>query len=147
MRFMTIVKSSEASLGLPSPELMTAIADLSEEMFRTGKMLDTGGLLPISEGVNIRLKGDVLTMTDGPFTEAKEIIGGYAILNVDSKEEAVELGRRFMEVHIGHMDPNVELTLEVRQMYDGPPDASASPAERGNAAAHICAPESEATIN
>ena len=122
MRFMSIVKGAETNAP-PSPELMAAIEALAAEMFQQGVMLEMGGLLPTATGARIRLSGGKLTVTDGPFTEAKEVVGGYAILKADSKAEAVEMGRRFMQLHADILGPGYELELEVRQMFDAQPAA------------------------
>jgi hypothetical protein len=122
MRFMSIVKGPETAAP-PSPQLMDAIDKLAQEMFQKGVMLDMGGLLPTATGARIRLAGGRLHVTDGPFTEAKEVIGGYAILKAASKEEAVELGRRFMQLHADILGPAYEMELEVRPMFDAPPEA------------------------
>ena len=110
MRFMMIVKAdknSEAGVP-PSQELMTAIGRLSQEMISRGKLLETGGLLPSSAGARVWVGGGKLTVTDGPFTEAKELIGGYAVLRTDSKEEAIELGKQFMKLHADILGPSYE---------------------------------------
>ena len=122
MRFMSIVKGSE-NAGPPSPELMSAIDKLAQEMFQKGVMLDMGGLLPTATGARIRLSGGKLTVTDGPFTEAKEVVGGYAIMKADSKAEAIEMGRRFMQLHADILGPHYQMELEIRQMFDAPPQA------------------------
>jgi hypothetical protein len=103
----------------PPPELMAAIGKLSEEMINAGILLDLGGLLPSSKGARINVKQGKLIVTDGPFSEAKELIGGYAILQVKSKEEAIERGRRFMQVHADVLGPAYDGELEIRQMPDG----------------------------
>jgi hypothetical protein len=103
----------------PPPELMAAIGKLSEEMINAGILLDLGGLLPSSKGARINVKEGKLIVTDGPFSEAKELIGGYAILQVKSKEEAIERGRRFMQVHADVLGPAYDGELEIRQMPDG----------------------------
>jgi hypothetical protein len=82
MRFMTMVKSSETS-GPPPKALMDAIAKLGEEGFKAGVMVEVGGLLPSATGARVRVSGGKLTVTDGPFTEAKEIVGGYAVYASD----------------------------------------------------------------
>ena len=122
MRFMMIVKADKnyEAGAPPTPELMAAIGKLSEEMITAGILLDLGGLLPSARGARINVKQGRLTVTDGPFSEAKELIGGYAILQVKSKEEAIERGRRFMQVHADVLGPSYEGELEIRQM----PDAS-----------------------
>jgi len=119
MRFMMLVKSPEA--GPPSPELMAAIGKLSQEMAQAGVLLEMGGLAPSAGGARIRLSNARLTVTDGPFTESKEIVGGYAVLKAASRAEAVELGRRFMQVHADLLGPEEVVELEIRQVFDPPP--------------------------
>jgi hypothetical protein len=119
MRFMMIVKSAERS-GFPPKELMEAIGKLSEEAVQAGTMLGAGGLGPTALGARVRLSGGQLTVIDGPFTEAKEIVGGYAQFELKSKEEAVASALRFMELHKKHW-PGWEGETEVRQMF-GPED-------------------------
>jgi hypothetical protein len=82
-------------------------------------MVGMGGLGPTALGARVRLDNGKITFTDGPFAEAKEVIGGYAIYDVPSKHEALEWTRRFLEAHIGLWDQ--ELEVEVRQMMDGNP--------------------------
>ena len=128
MRFMMIVKADQSSeAGLPpSPELMAAIGALSEEMFKAGVLLEMGGLLPSAMGARVRAANRKLTVTDGPFTEAKELIGGYAILRADSKAEAIEHGKRFMNVHLQTLGPSYEGELEIRQLMDFEPEGTHS---------------------
>ena len=122
MRFMSIVKGPDADAP-PSQALMDAIGKLAQEMVQKGVMLDMGGLLPTATGARIRLSGGKLTVTDGPFTEAKEVVGGYAIVKADSKAEAVEMGRRFMQLHADILGSGYQMELEIRQMFDEPPQA------------------------
>jgi hypothetical protein len=119
MRYMMIVKHAERS-DLPPKELMDAITKLSEEAVKAGTMLGSGGLGPTALGTRVRLSGGQLTVTDGPFTEAKEIVGGYAQFELKSKEEAIEGALRFMELHKKHW-PGWEGETEIRQMF-GPED-------------------------
>ena len=114
MRYMMIVKHKEAQ-GMPPKELMDAIGKLSEEAIKNGTLLGNGGLLPTSAGASVRLSGGRVTVTDGPFTEAKEIIGGYALFELKSKEEAVEAALYFMELHKKHW-PGWEGETEIRQV-------------------------------
>ena len=95
MRFMMIVKAdpSYEAGGPPNPALLAAIGKLSEEMTKAGVLLQSGGLLPSSKGARVRASGGKLTVTDGPFAETKELIGGFAILEAASKEEAIQLGK------------------------------------------------------
>lgn len=118
MRFMTIVKGAETSAP-PPQALMDAIGKLGEEAARKGVMVEMGGLLPSAMGARVRLTGGRLTVTDGPFTEAKEVIGGYAVYAVKSKEEALEWARRFMALHQEHWK-GWEGEVELRQLYDPP---------------------------
>jgi hypothetical protein len=124
MRFMMIVKSAEKS-GFPPKELMDAMANLSEEAVKAGTMLGSGGLAPTGLGARVRLSGGELTVTDGPFTEAKEVVGGYAQFELKSKEEAIEGAVRFMELHKKHW-PGWEGETEIRQMF-GPEDFRPQP--------------------
>lgn len=119
MRFMMIVKHAEKQ-GPPPQELMDAITKLAEEETKAGTMLGSGGLGPTALGARVRLSGGKVTVTDGPFTEAKEVVGGYAEFELKSKEEAVESAVRFMELHRKHW-PGWEGETEVRQMF-GPED-------------------------
>jgi hypothetical protein len=115
MRFMMIVKHAEKQ-GPPPKQLMDAIAQLSEEATKTGTMLASGGLGPTAQGARVRLSGGQVTVTDGPFTEAKEVVGGYAQFELTSKEEAIESAVRFMELHKKYW-PGWEGETEVRQMF------------------------------
>jgi hypothetical protein len=113
---MMIVKHSEKQ-GPPPKELMDAIAKLAQEETKNGTMVGNGGLRSTDQGARIRLSGGRVTVTDGPFTEAKEIIGGFAQFELESKEVAVESAVRFMELHKKHW-PGWEGETEVRQMYE-----------------------------
>jgi hypothetical protein len=119
MRFMMIVKHAEKQ-GPPPKQLMDAIAQLAEEEAKAGTMLGSGGLGPTALGARVRLSGGQVTVTDGPFTEAKEVVGGYAQFELKSKEEAVKSAVDFMELHRKHW-PGWEGETEVRQMF-GPED-------------------------
>jgi hypothetical protein len=119
MRFMMLVKHAENS-GPPPKELMDAIAKLSEEAVKAGTMLGTGGLAPTAQSTRVRLSGGQLKVIDGPFTEAKEVIGGYAQFELKSKEEAIEGAVHFMELHKKHW-PGWEGETEIRQIF-GPED-------------------------
>src|SRR6266700_2744791 len=116
MRFMMIVKHAEKQ-GPPPKELMDAIGKLAEEESKAGIMIGSGGLKSTASGARVRLSGGKVTVTDGPFTEAKEIVGGYAQFELKSKEEAVEGAKRFMELHKEHW-PGWEGETEIRQMFE-----------------------------
>ena len=115
MRFMMIVKHAEKQ-GTPPKALMDAIARLVDEETKAGTLLGSGGLAPTAQGALVRLSGRKVTVTDGPFIETKEIIGGYAQFELKSKEEAIESAVRFMELHNKHW-PGWEGETEVRQMF------------------------------
>jgi hypothetical protein len=100
---------------MPSEQLMSDMGKLIEELTRSGQLVSTAGLRPTSEGARVRLRRGKLSVVDGPFTETKEVICGYAVLEAKSKEEAIELTRRFLKVHGDDWD----IECEVRQL-DGP---------------------------
>jgi len=116
MRFMMIVKHKEGQ-GFPPKELMDAIGKMSEEAAKSGALLGNGGLLPTATGARVRVSGGKVTVTDGPFAEAKEIIGGFAIFELKSREEALEGAVQFMELHKKYW-PGWEGETEVRQMME-----------------------------
>src|SRR3977135_538477 len=95
MRFLSMIRIQENTGQVPSEQLMSDMGKLMEELTRTGRLITTAGLRPTSEGVRVRLRRGKLSKVDGPFTETKEVIGGYAILEAKSKEEAIEPARRF----------------------------------------------------
>ena len=95
---------------------MEAIGRLSEEAVQSGAMVGSGGLRPTAQGACVRLKGGQVTVIDGPFTEAKEVVGGYAQFDLKSKEEAIKSATRFMELHKQHW-PGWEGETEVRQVF------------------------------
>lgn len=121
MRFMLILRGnewSEATLS-PSPELLAALGALVDELKAAGVLLATGGLTPSADGARLRLARGRITLTDGPFMETKEVLGGFAIVRVASRAEAIELGKRFLQVHLDILGPSFELETEIRQMFDG----------------------------
>lgn len=119
MRFMMIVKHAE-NQGLPPKALMDAIARLAEDEVKAGTMLGSGGLAPTAQGARVRLANGKVTVTDGPFTETNEVLGGYAQFELKSRDDAIKSAVRFMELHKKHW-PGWEGETEVRQMF-GPDD-------------------------
>src|SRR5262249_21363601 len=101
MQFMMLVKANKdfEAGAPPNPELMAAVAKLADEATARGVMVTAGGLLPSSQGVRIRVGGGKMSVIDGPFTETKELVGGFAIFDLQSKVEAIESGKRFMQLH------------------------------------------------
>jgi hypothetical protein len=112
MRFLTFYKSVERNTP-PSPEEMAAMGKLIEDWMKAGVLLATEGCLPSSKGSRVRLSSGKVTVTDGPFTESKEVIGGFAILEAKSKEEAIELCKGFLKV-AGDGE------TEIRELYPAP---------------------------
>jgi hypothetical protein len=110
---MSIVTS--AHNGMPTPELMEAMGKLADREIKAGRMIDMGGLMPLADGVQVRIKDGALSVIDGPFVEAKEVIGGFAIFEFRNKEEALASAVEFMQLHKQHM-PGWEGTCEVRAM-------------------------------
>jgi hypothetical protein len=116
-KFMTIVKGSE-NHAPPPPALFQAIDKLMKDA--GNRLVGVGGLLSSGKGARARLAKGKVTVTDGPFTEGKEVIGGFAIYDVPSLEEAKEWTRRFLDVHVKHF-PGWDCEVEIRQMMDEPP--------------------------
>jgi hypothetical protein len=118
MKYLTFIRHPESYRSSPPPAaLMQAMGEFVERSLKEGTLVDTGGLLPSKDGTRLRLAGGKLTVTDGPFSEAKEVIGGWAILKAGSKEEALRVAREFMELHRKHW-PAFEGEAEVRPMYE-----------------------------
>ena len=134
MRFMYIVKHPGPS-GTPTPELMQAMHKLADCETKAGRMLDSGGLMPVQTGAQVRIAGGKLSLIDGPFVEAKEIVGGYAIFELRDKEEAVAMAREFMQLHLDHM-PGWEGTCELRAFATPGVDVACEVDARAGVAAH-----------
>jgi hypothetical protein len=115
MRYLSMIRLDEKRGQAPSEQLMQDMGKLIDEMTRKGQLVSTAGLRPTAEGVRVRLRGGKLSTTDGPFAETKEVIGGYAVLEAKSMQEAVELTKRFLRIHGDEWD----IECEVRQL-DGP---------------------------
>jgi hypothetical protein len=115
MRFMVIVKASQASEAgeLPSTELLEAMGKYNEELVKAGIMLAGEGLQPSSKGVRIRFAGNTRTVVDGPFAETKELVAGFWLWQVKSKEEAIEWAKR-----CPNPMPGTESELELRQVFE-----------------------------
>jgi hypothetical protein len=117
MKFLMMIKHADASQFEPPKPLMDAMGAFVAEGFSKGWLKDTAGLKPTKDGVRIRSKGGKLTVTDGPFTEAKEIIGGYAIVETPTRQDALDIANRFMELHRIHV-PDFDCVSEVRPCED-----------------------------
>ena len=114
MRFMILVKASADSEAgiMPSEELLTAMGNFNEELSRAGILVAADGLHPSSKGARVRFSGDKRTVTDGPFAETKELVAGYWIWDVKSKEEAIEWVKR-----CPNPMPGVDSDIEIRQIF------------------------------
>ncbi|QDY78573.1 YciI family protein [Streptomyces qinzhouensis] len=115
-RFLTIVRLDENNVpeGGFSPEMGERMGALLKEITEAGVMLDTGGLTPTSQGRRVTFSGGKLSATDGPFTETKEVVGGYSIVQAKDLAEAEEWAGRFLKVH----DDTWTVTCEIRQIAD-----------------------------
>jgi hypothetical protein len=116
MQFLMTVKS-DAKQVPPTPELMAAIGKLTEKTMKAGIMLQTGGMEVDASVTNMSLARGGVSVTDGPFAESKEIVGGYALVEVRSREEALTLAREFLEVHGKIMGPSYAMEAEIREMF------------------------------
>ncbi len=119
MKFLTVIRARE-DLGPPPPALMMAIGQLGMEAAAAGVLVTSGGLMPTKAASMARVSRGKLTVTDGPFPEAKEVIGGFAIYELPSREEAVRWMNRFMEIH-RDLWPGYEGEAEIREVFEGPP--------------------------
>jgi hypothetical protein len=116
MRFLSIYKTVERNTP-PSQEEMAEMGKLVEEGMKAGTLLAVEGCMPSATGARVRLSNRKIKVTDGPFAESKEVVGGLAILHANSKEEAIELVKEFLAV-AGDGE------CELRQLYDGDPSAN-----------------------
>ena len=114
MRFLMLVKHGE-NPGPPPKDFLDAMAKLGEEAAKSGTMLQSGGLSPLAKSTSVRLSRGQLTTIDGPFSESKEVVGGFAMFELKSKEEAIEGAKKFMELHKKYW-PGWEGETEVRQV-------------------------------
>jgi len=116
MRFMMMVKASQGSESgkMPGEELLAAMGKYNEELMKAGVLLNLAGLQPSSKGARIRFSGGKKSVIDGPFAETKELIAGYWVIQVTSKEEAIEWARRVPAPH----GEGQEAEIEIRQVFE-----------------------------
>ncbi len=118
MKYFTFIRHAESYRDVgPPPALLDAMGRFVQKSLQDGSLVDTGGLLPTKDGFRLRLSKGAISMTDGPFSETKEVIGGWAIINADSKDEALRIAQEFMELHRKHW-PQFEGEAEVRPMFE-----------------------------
>ena len=115
MRFLMIVKANKDSEAgvLPGPELLSAMGKFNEEMAKAGVLVDGMGLQSSAKGARVKFTGERRIVTDGPFAETKELIAGFWIIQVKSRQEAIEWAKRSLNPHPGH-----ESEIEVRQVFE-----------------------------
>jgi len=116
MKFLSLYKCVERNTP-PSEEEICAMGKLVEEGFKSGRLVATEGCLPSFMGARVRIENGKFTVTDGPFTESKEVIGGFAIMNADSKEQAIAYAKEFL----GYMGTG---ETEIRQIFEAPQDVA-----------------------
>jgi hypothetical protein len=118
MQFLMLIKianNSDYEAGKPVPdELNAAMGELMEEWTKNGAMVSAAGLKPTSQGARVRISGGQTRIIDGPFTEAKEVVGGFFLLEAKDKATAVEMTRRFVDVHRKLLGDDFHLECEVR---------------------------------
>ena len=120
MRFMMLVKHKDQTCGAPPKEFMDQLNKLSEDASKTGAMIASGGLAPMDQSTRVRLENGNVLIMDGPFSETKEVVGGYAQFEFKTKEDAVASTKKFMELHRDYW-PGWEGETEIRQIF-GPED-------------------------
>jgi hypothetical protein len=115
-RYLSMIRVDEQNRPAEgmSPESQERMGKLFEEITKAGAMLDTAGLTPTADGTRVTISGGKLSYTDGPFTETKEVVGGYAILQAKDKAEALEWVKRFLQVH----DDSWTVTAELREIAE-----------------------------
>jgi hypothetical protein len=116
MRFMIMVKANKDTEAgvMPEEKLIAEMAKYHEELVKAGVLLDASGLQPSSKGARIKYSGGKRTLIDGPFTEAKELIAGYTLIQVKSRDEALEWAKRFPNPH----GEGTDAEIEIRQLFE-----------------------------
>jgi len=121
MRYMTFIKHTEDYYGqVPSPALLQAMGEFVGGFAQSGKLIDGAGLMSTRRGKKVRLREGKVVVVDGPFTESKEIIGGYALFELESDEEALDIAKQFIELHRIHA-PGMQVECELRPLQTGMP--------------------------
>ena len=118
MRYLVMVKYNENATP-PPQALLDALAKNRQEAKQAGVLVAVGGLFPSALGARVRLSRGNLTVTDGPFAEAKEVVGGYSVYEVQAKQEAIDWTYRFMRLFLEHW-PSGECEAEIRQIFEAP---------------------------
>lgn len=125
-RYLMLIRHLEDYRNASIPQaLLDEMGDFVNEKLKSGALIDTAGLQPSSKAATVRLSRGKVNVTDGPFTEAKEIIGGYALINASSRKEAIDLATAFVEIH-RRTWPEFECTCEVRPIEGAESESSAA---------------------
>jgi hypothetical protein len=118
MRYMTFIKHpGDYDVSKVPQSLFVAMGEFVEEQIKNGTFIDGAGLQPLSKATRVRLSGGRITISDGPFSEAKEVVGGYSLIEAKTHAEAVEMTRKFMELHRVHW-PEFEGEAELRPLEE-----------------------------
>lgn len=117
MRFLLMLKTDPANRVAPTPELYAAMGELTEDSMKSGMLVDTGAVQASESGTTLKLAGGRVTVAEGSLVGPDELVGGYAIVEVKTKEEAVAMSRRFLEIHAKVLGPSVTMESEVLRMY------------------------------
>lgn len=118
MKYLTFLRSAESYRKSPPPAaLMEAMERFVAKSRKDGSLVDTGGLLPSEHGARVRLEDGKISVTDGPFAETKEVIGGFAVIRAETKADAIRIATEFMELHRAHW-PGFEGESEIRPIFD-----------------------------
>ncbi len=117
MQFLMVLKIDADKVTPPSPELMGAVERFTEDSFKRGILIQTGGMASTAQTSSLRVSEGKVSVTDGPFAETKEQVGGYAIVDVRSKEEAIELATSFLQLHVDILGKGFAAESEIRVMY------------------------------
>ena len=120
MRYMVLYKPGKDTNAPPSKQEMNAVGKLMDEMAKAGVLLENGGLQPSSKGARVKIAGGKFTVTDGPFPEEKHLIGGYAIVQTNTKSEAIEWAKRLLQV-TGEGESEIRPLMESSDMGTGMP--------------------------
>ncbi|MGZ3375953.1 MAG: YciI family protein [Phenylobacterium sp.] len=115
MRFMFIIKTASDMVGHPTPAMMEAMHAMAAREVAAGRMIADGGLAPKDAGAEVAIRKRKLVVTDGPFAETREVIGGFALFELPNMAAAIESAREFMALHVAHM-PDWEGVCEVREV-------------------------------
>jgi hypothetical protein len=125
-RYLMLIRHLEDYRNVPIPQaLLDEMGDFVNEKLKSGGLIDTAGLQPSSKTATVRLSRGKVSVTDGPFTEAKEVIGGYALINVRSRTEAIDIATAFVEIHRRNW-PEFECACELRPIEGDQSESSAS---------------------